>query len=135
MPLQFKEYAKVANTTPSKGVRLEWSDLVSELREITEETLQAKISGQKLTRDDIFDESLHKKRLSLIEELRATPAGLCPVLAQSVRYGIGYHHSGLSNDEKLIIERGYREGILLCLTATSTLSTGINLPAKVVIFK
>ena len=125
----------MASLTPSKGQRLEWSDLVSELREMTEETLQAKKTGQKLGREDIFDEQLHKKRLSLIEELRQTPSGLCPVLAKSIRYGVGYHHSGLSNDEKLIIEKGYREGTLLCLTATSTLSTGINLPAKVVVFK
>ena len=33
------------------------------------------------------------------------------------------------------MERGYRTGALLVLVATSTLSTGINLPAKVVFFK
>ena len=52
-----------------------------------------------------------------------------------IKYGIAYHHSGLTNDEKEIIERGYRTGVLFVLVATSTLSTGINLPAKAVIFK
>lgn len=33
------------------------------------------------------------------------------------------------------MERGYRDGLILVLCATSTLSTGINLPAKAVIFK
>jgi POLQ-like helicase len=56
-------------------------------------------------------------------------------LKVTIKYGIAYHHSGLTNDEKMIIEKGYRQGILFVLVATSTLSTGINLPAKVVIFK
>lgn len=41
----------------------------------------------------------------------------------------------MTKDEKEIIERGYRTGTLFVLVATSTLSTGINLPAKAVIFK
>jgi replicative superfamily II helicase len=57
------------------------------------------------------------------------------VLKQTIKYGIAYHHSGLTNDEKSIIERGFRNSTLLVLVATSTLSTGINLPAKAVIFK
>jgi len=73
--------------------------------------------------------------LLLIEELKQCPAGLCAVLKEVVKYGIAYHHSGLTNDEKEIIERGYRSGALFVLVATSTLSTGINLPAKAVIFK
>jgi replicative superfamily II helicase len=60
---------------------------------------------------------------------------LCEVLKQTIKYGIAYHHSGLTNDERNIIEKGFRQGVLLVLIATSTLSTGINLPAKVVIFK
>lgn len=57
------------------------------------------------------------------------------MLKQTVKFGIAYHHSGLTNDEKVVIEKGFRYGTLLVLVATSTLSTGINLPAKAVIFK
>ncbi len=88
-----------------------------------------------MSRDEVYDNVLHQKRLRLIEELKNCPSGLCEVLKETVKYGIAYHHSGLTNDEKTIIEKGYRQGTLYVLVATSTLSTGINLPAKAVIFK
>jgi DNA polymerase theta len=56
-------------------------------------------------------------------------------LKETIKYGIAYHHSGLTGEQREVIERGYRTGALLVLVATSTLSTGINLPAKVVFFK
>ena len=73
--------------------------------------------------------------MRLLEELRQCPSGLCDTLKKTIKFGVAYHHSGLTNDEKCIIEKGFRNGILLVLVATSTLSTGINLPAKAVIFK
>jgi DNA polymerase theta len=56
------------------------------------------------------------------------------VLQETVPKGIAYHHSGLTDEERNIVEQGYRDGHLLLIAATSTLSTGINLPAKAVIF-
>ena len=88
-----------------------------------------------MSRDVIYDKMIHKERLELIEELKQCPAGLCATLEETIKYGIAYHHSGLTNDEKTIVESGYRRGVLFVLVATSTLSTGINLPAKAVIFK
>ena len=88
-----------------------------------------------MSRDEVYDNLLNQKRLRLIEELKNCPGGICEVLKETIRFGIAYHHSGLSNDEKSIIEKGYRQGILYVLVATSTLSTGINLPAKAVVFK
>ena len=32
--------------------------------------------------------------------------------------------------ERQLIEEAYIDGVLTCLTCTSTLSTGVNLPAK-----
>jgi len=44
----------------------------------------------------------------LLEELKNCPSGLCETLKLTIKYGIAYHHSGLTNDEKIIIEKGYR---------------------------
>ncbi len=77
----------------------------------------------------------YERREEVIAQLRHLPCGLCPILAETLRLGIAYHHSGLTGEERKIIESAYRRGVVTVIVATSTLSTGINLPAKTVIFQ
>lgn len=73
--------------------------------------------------------------LSVVEELRKSPAGLDPTLAETLPSRVAFHHAGLTVEEREIVETCYRQGNVRVLTATSTLAAGVNLPARRVIFR
>ncbi len=54
-------------------------------------------------------------------------------LVDLLKLGIGFHHAGLSNEQRLIVETLFKEGKLKVIVATPTLAAGINLPARRVI--
>lgn len=73
--------------------------------------------------------------IEILEQLKRCPVGLDSILKKTVSFGVAFHHAGLTMDERDIIEGAFRSGALRVLIATSTLSSGVNLPAQRVIIR
>lgn len=74
-----------------------------------------------------------------IENVLAQMKG-CPIkedqkLVEVIKSGVGFHHAGLCMEQREIVEDAFRDGALRVLVATSTLSSGVNLPARRVIIR
>ncbi len=65
----------------------------------------------------------------------STPTKQCRRLSHCIRKGVAFHHSGLTGEQKELIEEEFRKGKVKIICCTSTLASGISTPAFRVIIK
>lgn len=75
------------------------------------------------------------KLLEVPKKKGSLPTSTCLKLAEAAEHGVAFHHAGLFNEQKEIIEDEFRNGNILMITATPSLMYGVNLPSKTVIIR
>jgi helicase len=69
------------------------------------------------------------------DDLRSTDVETSNKLAHCVPKGVGFHHAGISSEQKRTVEGLFRDLKLKVVCCTPTLAQGLNLPARRVIIQ
>ena len=86
---------------------------------------------------NIISEKDSKKWGSLSKEISRAgeDSSTSASLARSSKGGVGFHHAGLTNRQRRLIEKSFKKGDMKCIVATPTLAQGVNLPARRVVIR
>ncbi len=63
------------------------------------------------------------------------PTLQCEKLAKAVSKGVAFHHSGLVNSQRHLVESAFKGNLLKVICSTPTLALGVNLPAHTVLVR
>lgn len=85
---------------------------------------------KKLKESDEYTEIAEK----IISAL-SVPTTQCKRLAGCIKKGVAFHHAGLAQKQRAIIEESFREGKIKIICSTPTLAAGLDLPAFRAIMK
>ncbi len=84
--------------------------------------------------DDTNKQSLEKTSDEILHALDK-PTSQCEKLSRLSKKGIAFHHGGLVNSQRSIIEEAFRNNNIKAICSTTTLGLGVNLPAHTVLVR
>ncbi|WP_296847749.1 DEAD/DEAH box helicase [uncultured Methanobrevibacter sp.] len=94
-------------------------------------TYVAKKINKKLTKEQKQNfKEVANKIIEVPKNKGSLPTTTCIKLAEAAEKGVAFHHAGLFNEQKEIIEDEFRKGNILMISATPSLMYGVNLPSK-----
>ena len=70
-----------------------------------------------------------------LQEGQDEPTSMAGRLAKCLEGGTAFHHAGLTNRQRSLVENAFRRGKLKVIVATPTLAMGVNLPARRVVVR
>lgn len=94
--------------------------------EKTAEEIAKKVKDKNVAYNNLSEQALHSL---------SRPTKQCERLANCLKKGIAFHHSGLTAKQKALIEENFRNKTIQIIAATPTLAAGLDLPAYRVILK
>ncbi len=105
---------------------------------IFSETRKRAVSLATKSVDGIFnlldkDQKEKAQKLSLRISKISDDTEITKNLISLVSKGVGFHHAGLNQSIREIVEDSFKQGIIKLLVATPTLAAGVNLPARRVV--
>jgi superfamily II DNA/RNA helicase len=86
--------------------------------------------------DDVSRHLTSEERTSLssqMDSIEHWDVSIPTELTSVIHNGVAYHHAGLAGRTRRLIEHLFEKGLLRVICATTTLASGINLPARTVI--
>ncbi|MGD0510768.1 MAG: helicase-related protein, partial [Candidatus Micrarchaeaceae archaeon] len=87
---------------------------------------------EKLSRENIAElQSISAEVLNALDR----PTEQCIKLSDLVSNGVAFHHSGLLNKQRTLIENAFKSNKIKAICSTTTLGYGVNMPAHTVLIR
>ncbi len=84
-----------------------------------------------------LNRDVQEKLSKAAKKLSARPSApeATKTLARVIASGVAFHHAGLDNNERTLVEDFFKDDMLKVVIATPTLAAGVNLPARRVVIR